>query len=180
MTTRVQTKPRIQLEMSNISDLVHAAVEGAAARQGKQYDDWLERIQEGECPACSEVRYLLATGLAEYLGAVDTSVKAVYVYEPEYATGFDDVAAGAEFARGINLIVWASRKSAALTALIKSMGEELHKHIEPLTCYRADALCWSLDVQIVDDEQVQKRSGYGALINSMYVRPMELWRRQAN
>jgi hypothetical protein len=177
MATRVSAKPQIQYEMSNVSDLVRTAVKRAAARQGKTFEDWRQEMQSGDCQACGDIRYPLAQGLAEYLGALDTSVKAVYVYEPEYATSFDDVAANGGSARGMNLIVWATRNSAALTALVASVGEELGKHTQPLSCPEANALCWSLDVQIVDDEQVEKRSGYGALIDSMYVRPMEVWRR---
>jgi len=32
-------------------------------------------------------------------------------------------------------------------------------------------------VKMVDDDEVLGRLGYGALINSIYVRPMEIWRR---
>lgn len=38
-------------------------------------------------------------------------------------------------------------------------------------------LCYELDVKVTDDEEVQKRIGYGALVNSLYVRPIEIWHR---
>jgi len=34
-----------------------------------------------------------------------------------------------------------------------------------------------LDVRLVDDKEVQERTGYGVLIGSLYVRPLEIWRR---
>ena len=178
MATKVMSTPTVQFEVSDLPELLQAALVTAATQQGKTPEDTAERIQGGDCSVCEVVRYRFAEGLAAYLGAVDASVKAVYIYEPEYATSYDDVALdGQSRSHGINLIVWAARKSAALQSLASYAADELHSQVVKLSCPKANSLCWALDLQIVDDEQVLKRTGYGALIESLYVRPMELWRR---
>jgi len=78
---------------------------------------------------------------------------------------------------GMSLIVWVDRKTAALNSIVDSLGAALSATAKPLSCTFANALCWMLDAQFVDDQQVERRMGYGALINSMYVRPIEVWRR---
>ncbi len=130
-------------------------------------------LRAGNCSACEYLRYGLARGIAEYLGGVDDTVKAVYTYDPERAAGVD----GAIASTGINLIAWVSRKSAALSSLVSLVSAGLAEERGRLGCPRADALCCALDVQVVDDSQVQSRTGYGALLRSLYVRPTEVWRR---
>jgi hypothetical protein len=34
-----------------------------------------------------------------------------------------------------------------------------------------------LDVQVIDDEDVRDRRGYGALLKSIYQPPIQVWRR---
>ena len=77
----------------------------------------------------------------------------------------------------INLIVWAGRRSAALAALVDSLRATLAEQAADFACSRANALCWMLDAQVVDDQQVEMRTGYGALVNSTFVRPLEVWHR---
>ena len=132
-------------------------------------------IQRGECATCECVRQGLAMAVAEYLGSVDSSIRAVYVYDPERAATVDEPITPL----GINLVVWASRKSAALSSMVDVIGKALAEEHRRLACPKGNALCCALDVQLVDDDQVQSHSGYGALIHSLYVRPQEIWRRQA-
>ena len=114
--------------------------------------------------------------MAEYLGSIDDTVKTVYTYEPEYATSVDG-AVPEQPPPGINLIVWVCRKSAALSSVVASVRSALTKESRQVACPEANALCYDLDVKVIDDNEVQRRTGYGALVNSLYVQPMTIWQR---
>lgn len=75
------------------------------------------------------------------------------------------------------MIAWVTRKSAALSSLISLIGSHLAQGFTQFSCPHANALCSKLDVHIVDDDEVLMRTGYGALLTSFYVRPIEVWRR---
>lgn len=138
----------------------------------------VEALRNGNCSVCEYIRYGLAQKIADYLGSVDDTVKAVYIYEPEYATAVDGtVPDDPSLARGIHMIAWVGRKTAALSSLIGVLDSSLAQEVKKLSCQKANALCYKLVVHIVDDEEVLTRSGYGALVDSFYVRPIEIWRR---
>jgi hypothetical protein len=155
------------------------ALEFCAEKAGlKGKEQAREALRNGDCCVCEYLRYALAQGVAEYLGSVDDTIKAVYTYEPEYATSLDEpIAARPNLASGLNLIAQVHRKSAALSSVVASVRSALAEEYSRLGCPKAVPLCSDLDVQVVDEDDVQKRIGYGALIKSVYVRPMEVWRR---
>ena len=160
-----------------VTDMMEDAIEFCAKKKGlKDRKQALEAIRRGDCSICDYLCYSLAKGIAEYLGSVDDTVKTVYTYEPEYATS-TDVAISSRSSSGINLIVWVSRKSAALSSVIASVRSALAKEYKQIVCSEANAPCYDVDVKVVDDDEVQRRAGYGALINSLYVRPIEIWQR---
>jgi hypothetical protein len=116
--------------------------------------------------------------VAEYLGSMDDGITAVYAHEPEYATGADTVGLGQPRSQpGLNLIVRVSRKSAALSSVVASLGVALAEELKQLGCPNATVLCRELDVKLADEQDVQKRIGYGAAIDSFYLRPIEIWHR---
>ena len=167
----------IRFDNTTVTDMMEGAIEFCAEKKGlKSRKQALEAIRCGDCSVCEYLSYGLAKGVAEYLGSVDDTVKTVYTYEPEYATGTDRAIPG-RFPAGINLIVWVSRKSAALSSVVASVSSALTEKYRQIVCSDANALCYALDVQVVDDDEVGKRTGYGALINSLYVRPIEIWQR---
>jgi hypothetical protein len=164
--------------MGDVPTMLDDALRATAAKSRQSPKEMLEAMRGGDCATCDAVRYRLAETVAEYLSVTDPGVKAVYLYEPEYATGADSaVIERPSLSPGISMIVWSERKSAALSAVVASLSSRLAEEAEHLTCPKANALCWKLDAHIVDDQQVQANSGYGALINSLYVRPVELWHR---
>jgi len=169
----------LMLDTTIMTGLLEEAIEFCSRKTGlKDREMVLEAMRNGDCSVCEYLRYGLAGKMAEYLGSVDDTVRAVYTYEPEYATGVEGTFAR-ESARlpGINLIVWASRKNAALSSVVASVRSGLIGEYRQLGCPRANALCYEIDVEVTDDDEVQRRTGYGALISSLYVRPIEVWRR---
>jgi hypothetical protein len=139
----------------------------------------LEARQSGDCATCEYLRYGLAKNIAAYLGSMDNRAKASYIYDdPDAAlTWHDGVASRPNNSPGIRMIVWVSRKSPALDSLLDTLTTAVEKELRQLPCPNANALCHTLDVLVVDDEEVERRTGYGSLINSVHLRPIEVWHR---
>ena len=134
-----------------------------------------ERLCRGDSAASGYCLYCIAKQAAETIGALDENVRAAYTFDCEATP--EDASLG-EIARGmplVHLLVWTQRKTAALSALIAALDRALAQaYVDMLGVGRPAGL---LDVQIVDDAQVGHRSGYGALLSSMYHRPVQVWQR---
>lgn len=159
--------------------MMDAAIGYSTEKSGhRSTEQTLSAIRTGDCLVCDYLRHGLAQRVAEYLGSVDGTVRALYVYEPEYSTPVDGSGPPRpSLSPGINMIAWVSRKSAALSSLVGLVSSSLAEEFRRMSCPRANPACFMLQVQIVDDEEVSRRQGYGALIESLYVRPIEVWRR---
>jgi hypothetical protein len=171
----------LTLRFSNaiVTNMMEDALEFCAEKAGlEDKEQARNELLTGDCCVCEYLRYGLAQKMAEYLGSVDDTILAIYTYEPEYATSVDGaIPARPNLSPGFNLIARVSRKSAALTSVVASMRSALAEQYRHLGCPRANVLCSELDVRVVDEDEVEKRTGYGALINSLYVRPIEVWHR---
>ena len=169
----------ITFEKSMVSRMLEEALEFCAEKSGfNGKDKALKALGGGDCCVCEYLRYSLSKSVAEYLGSMDDGITAVYTHEPEYASGADTLGAGQSRAHpGLNLIVRVNRKSAALSSVVASLGAVLAEELKQLGCPNATVLCRELDVKLADEQDVQKRIGYGALIDSLYVRPIEIWHR---
>jgi hypothetical protein len=167
--------PMMTFDTGIVSSIMEDAIDFCARKTGlKHRGQILEAMRRGDCSVCEYLRHGLAKGVAEYLGSVDDTIEAVYTYEPEYATSVDEPV---PVSPGLNLIARVSRKSAALSSVVASVGSALAEEYKELGCPKANALCYEIDVKVADHDEVRKRIGYGALINSLYVRPTEIWHR---
>lgn len=169
----------LRFENAIVTNMVDEALEFCAQKAGlKDKEQARGALLAGDCCVCEYLRYALTQKMAEYLGSVDDTIKAVYTFEPEEATGGDEaLPARPNLSPGFNLIARVSRKSAALSSVVASLRSALAEECRQLACPKANALCSELDVKIVDEDEVERRAGYGALINSLYVRPIEVWHR---
>lgn len=167
-------------DTSVTTNMIEEALEFCAAKAGLRGSESARNALRGaDCCACEHLRYALAKRLAEYLGSVDETIKTVYTYEPEYSTMSEGpIADRPSLTPGFNLVVKVSRKSAALSSLIASVNSALAQACRELGCPTANALCYEFDVGVADVGDVQRNSGYGALINSLTVRPIEIWHRE--
>lgn len=170
----------VTIDAAAIGGMIENALAFCAQKTRFRDEEALEAIREGDCSVCSYFRYGLSKEIGACLGDIDASVQAVYTYEPEYSTGVtsaDGVGPALE-GRGINLIVSVDRRSAALSSVIASLNDGLKEARERLVCPEANGSCHALDVKVADKEEVASGQGYGALISSIYVRPLRVWARE--
>jgi len=131
------------------------------------------RLQQGDGTARGYCHYGIARHLAESLGALDENVKAVYVVD--YDATADDMSLGEKQTSLIHLIAWAERKTSALDSLVEALDRALVQHYADLIGQHQ--LAHLLDVQVIDDADVKNRVGYGAMLSSLYQKPIQVWKR---
>lgn len=133
-------------------------------------------LQQGRCDICGHVSDSLGRQIGEYLGNIDKSVKAVYKYGPERTQYPLQIEKGAVTRRGgINLVAWVDRKSPALTTLGSTLETILADSQRKIGCVQASSACYTLDLQLVDDEDVAEHRGYGVITDSKYMRSIQVW-----
>jgi len=134
----------------------------------------INRLMKGDGQACEYWHYSVAKQVAEALGTLDENMKAAYIYDYD-ATPEDLCFGEAGRALPIHLIVWAQPKTAALNVLVETWDRALVQgYVEMIGgCQPAHLL----DVQVIDDADVEKRVGYGALLSSLRHRPIQVWER---
>ena len=134
----------------------------------------VQAIKQGKPYARNYCNYSVAKQVAEALGHLDDNVKAVYVCELDATP--EDVCFG-EGVQGspIHMIIWSTRKTSALQALVSGLDRALSEQYSSLL---GDTVrVHLLDAQVVDDADVQARLGYGALIASIHNPPLRVWHR---
>ncbi len=136
-------------------------------------------LSQGRCDICGDVVDSLGGQIGEYLGQMDRTVKAVYRYGPEAHLNrlHESEESIHRHRTGINLVAWTDRKSAALGALGSTLESVIAESRRKIGCSNARPVCYTLDLQIVDDEEVQERRGYGAVVESEYLRTSKVWAR---
>jgi hypothetical protein len=136
-------------------------------------------LQQGGCDLCSSFTESLVRQVCQYLGEMDTTVRAIYQIEPEFASLCPEAGARGSGGRraGINLIAWVDRKSAALTSLSATLEAALSESRRRVGCRHASPACQTLCVQMIDDRDVQEWRGYALLANSMYAHSTLVWSR---
>ena len=134
----------------------------------------VERLRQGDSNACQYCHYSIAKQVAESLGALDNNIKAAYIVDYD-ATPEDICFREGMSAPLVHLIIWAERKTNALDSLVSALDRALVKRYASLI--GTGQLAHLLDVQIVSDDDVKNRVGYGAMLSSLYNRPIQIWER---
>jgi hypothetical protein len=130
-------------------------------------------LKQNEGRVRSYFQYGLSRQIAEHLATMDEQIEAVYMYEDE-ATA-EDAVLGDETSIMLHLIVRARRKTNALNALVAALDRALVQGYAGLGS--KPNLATMLDVQVVDDNEVKNRTGYGALLFSPHHQPFPVWER---
>jgi hypothetical protein len=138
-----------------------------------------QALLKGQSPHLRCVRDHLAEQICEYLGQVDKTVKAIYQYEPTDAAS---IVQGGESAQpiepiGINLVAWVERKSAAFVALVDTLEASLADSQREIGYLNSSDNGFSLDVKMVDDQEVKNQRGYGLMIHHPLLHSKPVWHR---
>ena len=136
----------------------------------------VENLRRGHCQSCETLRFNLARQLADYVALVDPDLRALYLYDPEYASGDYDCAKTASSpSSGIHLIAWTRAKKSIPSDTLQELSSAFQDARNDILCPDASGLCFSLNVAVVNDAEVRARKGYAAMIDSTTIRPTEVW-----
>ncbi len=134
----------------------------------------IDRLRAGDSQVCEHCHRSLARQVAACLGALDENIEAAYLCD--YDTPIEPwCCEEAERALPIHLIVRATRKTAALNAVVETWDRALTRRYAELVGGRRPARL--LDVQVVDNSDVVRRIGYGAMLSSQHHSSTEVWKR---
>lgn len=135
----------------------------------------VDLLRQNDKTSHSYFFYGLAKRVAVSLGMMDETVKSVYLYD--YDATPEDLCFGPLGQGGplVHLIVWTDRKTAALDSLLAILDRALaHVYADLLDKPQIKSL---LDVQMIDNDDVDSCTGYGALLGSIHHRPIQIWAR---
>lgn len=155
--------------------VINQAMEFCASKMHLDgYESVLEYLKKQDEKACMYCRYSIAQQVGDALGALDRNVNAVYVLDFDATP--DDLVFNRESAAALlHLIVRVGRKTTALISLVDALDKALIEHYARL--FGLEKLEHLLDVQVVDETDVEKRLGYGAMISSIHQQPIRVWER---
>jgi hypothetical protein len=173
--------PTVQLDQALADTMVQNAIAYCAEKKySGDVREATQALRQGRCDICGYLSESLIRQVGEYLGQVDKTVRAIYRYEPEYVTMRPSPGNQAKNGRraGINLVAWVDRKSAALNALGDTLETVLSESRRKISCKNAQPACFTFDVQLVDQNDVTERRGYGVVVNSMYLCSTQVWARE--
>src|SRR5512146_498674 len=130
MTTRTLTERRPWPVPADAAEtMVNEALATCIDQVGSESLDRVrERLRDGDPALWSGCRLALARRGGEYLEACDDNVKAVYIYDNEWAPE-DPPWGKAPGSPVLHLIVWAQPKTAALRALIAVLDRALAQQL---------------------------------------------------
>lgn len=176
-TDVVTSVPQLRLpDSESTADIIVTQALGFCARKMglAGHQAVIERLQRGDSNACKYCHYSVAKQVAESLGALDRKIKAIYI--ADYDATPQDLCFGQETpGLLIHLIIWVERKTKALDSLMDALDQALVQRYADAVGARQ--LAHLLDIQLVDDHDVENRIGYGAMLSSLYNRPIQIWER---
>lgn len=129
-------------------------------------------LRAGRVDARGYFEYALARELAQHIGALDSEVQAVYLYDPEATV--DDIVFAEFPVTLVHLVIWARRKTGALISLLDGLDRAVVAEFANRIGNKQTSL---LDFQVVDDVEVNSRTGFGAMLAWVHNRPLMVWKR---
>jgi len=135
-----------------------------------------EALRQGNRSVHDYFLYGLAKEIGHFLGNGEAAVKAVYLFEPELMPG-EVNGRQPDLSRSLDLIVWVDIAREGLATLVDALDGEFLQQYKALVGPSVATLRHFLSVDVASDRDVQMRRGAGALITSLYARPLEVWSR---
>jgi hypothetical protein len=135
-----------------------------------------EELRKGDCDRCQVFRINLARQVGSYLSTVDSDLRAVYAYNPDYAFGdYQSTGSKSSFSSALYLLAWTRTRKSIPSDVTAKLSRAFLTARQMIKCGDASETCINLTLQIVTDAQVKARQGYAALIESLNVRPNQVW-----
>lgn len=160
-------------------DMFQRAIQASAPQLGVKPDQVLEELHRGRCYECDLVRANRAREVSDYLAKVDSDLRAVYLYNPEYAVGdYESPFAEPFKSSALYLMAWTCTNDSIPASTIDALTKAFDEARTDLLCEDASRLCFSLDLAVVGDAQVKGRKGYAVMIDSLNARPIQVWPRE--
>lgn len=155
-----------------------ALADSATLLKIKDSEGTVAFFRRGNCDRCSVLRDNLARHVGEYLATVDTNLQAVYLFDPDAACDvYEDFHTDSTPWCSLNLIAWTRTSKSQSTHALEILREPLTKACAEVLCPKATALCFALNMTVVNNAEVKARKGYAALIHSFRTHPTQVWRR---
>jgi hypothetical protein len=123
------------------------------------------QIQQGNTVVCVYFRYGLAKQVAQSMGALDGNIKAVYTLDCSIVPV--DLSSGelTQDTQRIHLLVWMQPEKLGFGSLVEALDRALVQAYADIL--GVDDLVTLLDVKVMDDADVEKLIGYGAVLASI-------------
>jgi hypothetical protein len=141
--------------------------------------EWaVQALRQGREDVCELFLESLSVQVAEYIGVMDKTVKVIFRYEGDDETRYNPELkeTGQGWRRSINLVAWVDRKSAALTALVATLENSLVESQRKLIWRSPESTSGiSLDVAMVNDDDVANQRGVGVIADSQQINSMQVW-----
>jgi len=166
--------PRRLDPVSTVESVVTKALKTSANKMGLgDVKALIARMKEGNSVAFNYYNYNIAKELGEVLGFWDKNIRAVYAHDYDAATPEEACFENASPFSLVHMIIWAEHKTKALNALVEAIDRAMVRHHRHML--GRIKLEHVLDVQVIDDEDVRNRTGYAALLKSIYQPPIQVW-----
>jgi hypothetical protein len=176
--TTVETRsPELRLPdaASTAESIMSEAVKFCADKMRLgDYQMVVAKLRRHDESASNYCHYSIAKQVGEALGSLDSTVQAVYMID--YDATAEDICFGTD--RGIepiHVIIQVQRKTKALGALVEALDRALVRSYANLLAL--ENLEHILDAQLVDGDDITRRVGYGAMLSSLYRKPLQVWER---
>jgi hypothetical protein len=122
-------------------------------------------------------KYGLAQGATKMIVANDGNVQSIHLFEESTNPDSETEEALAPDMT-VHLLLLVNANSAALEAFIESLDRSLTEVVRELPSPLLAKRTSILNVIPITQEDVNNKQGYGALLTSMFARPVKLWARK--
>ena len=122
------------------------------------------------------LKYGLASGVANALSGNNPRVRAVYIYEPS-ANPDSELGNDMPVDATVHLLVLVNSSSAALEAFISALDRALAASLTSLPSPKFAERDSILDVNLLTEKDVESGRGYAVLLSSVFTPPLKVWQR---
>lgn len=159
-----------------VNQIMAKATAYCATKKGISKADVPGLLEKGDAGAYGYFNHSIASQVGEVLGKVCDNVKAVYTLN--YEDNIQEDVSGKSSDPTIHVILRVERKTNAVDALVEALNKGLTQKYRQLL--GKDTLKNILNAYPVDNEDIKNRTGYGALLGSIFQPPLHVWGDKVN